>query len=312
MSKPLVSIIVPVYNAERYLEDCIESLIGQTYRDIEIILVDDGSTDGSKKICERYAVSDSRIKLIHKRNDGAGSARNTGLAASKGEYIYFCDSDDTIRPETIERSVDAAVSEDADLVMFGAETVTGSGDRITNDPYEKKHDYSSIRDPKALFAEMKKNDEYACCVPFLFMRRTVIRSGFIRTIHEDELFTPQIIYSARRAVVLPDIFYIRKLHENSVTTTKKCEKNYTAMLHVIAGLEKIENKDATLVSHICDLYRTINVMYSGFDEAEKEKVKEKKKKADKYFIKMMIGSKAEYRKFYRHAVLSKIYHAGKY
>lgn len=89
MSKPLVSIIVPVYNAERYLEDCIESLIGQTYRDIEIILVDDGSTDGSKKICERYAVSDSRIKLIHKRNGGAGSARNTGLAASKAEYRKF-------------------------------------------------------------------------------------------------------------------------------------------------------------------------------------------------------------------------------
>ena len=93
---PKISVIVPVYNVEKYLRKCIESILNQTFREFELILVDDGSTDSSGKICDEYALKDSRIKVIHKENGGASSARNAGLDVAKGEYIGFVDSDDWI------------------------------------------------------------------------------------------------------------------------------------------------------------------------------------------------------------------------
>lgn len=92
----MISVIVPVYNVEKYLQRCIDSIINQTYKDIEIILVDDGSTDKSGEICDDYAKSDARIKVIHKSNRGVSSARNEGLYTAKGKYIMFCDSDDYV------------------------------------------------------------------------------------------------------------------------------------------------------------------------------------------------------------------------
>ena len=99
---PKISIIVPVYNVEKYLGKCIESILNQTFRDFELILVDDGSTDSSGKICDEYSLKDSRIKVIHKENGGLSSARNTGLDIAKGEYIGFVDSDDWIEMDMYE------------------------------------------------------------------------------------------------------------------------------------------------------------------------------------------------------------------
>lgn len=98
-----VSIIVPVYNAEKYLRECVESVLGQTLSDIELILVDDGSTDGSPALCDRYAVQDHRVKVIHKPNGRAASARNAGLRAASGEYVAFVDADDWISPDMYEK-----------------------------------------------------------------------------------------------------------------------------------------------------------------------------------------------------------------
>lgn len=115
---PLVSIIVPVYNVEAYLYRCIENILNQTYSDFELILVDDGSPDKCSQICDEYAQKDSRIKVIHKRNGGQSSARNTGLEICRGEYIYFCDSDDWIEPNLLELTIDKITNEDADMVRF--------------------------------------------------------------------------------------------------------------------------------------------------------------------------------------------------
>ena len=104
-NKIMLSIIVPVYNVEKYLEDCIESLLNQTYKNYEIILVDDGSTDSSGKICDIVAESSSKIKVIHKENGGLSSARNTGLRVARGRYIGFVDSDDYILPTMYEKLI---------------------------------------------------------------------------------------------------------------------------------------------------------------------------------------------------------------
>ena len=115
----LVTIIIPVYNVEKFLVKCLESVIRQKYRNLEIILVDDGSTDTSGIICDEYALKDNRIQVIHKENAGLSSARNAGLDIAKGEYIYFLDSDDWIEENTINENLDFLKRYNADMVIFG-------------------------------------------------------------------------------------------------------------------------------------------------------------------------------------------------
>ena len=116
---PLVSIIVPVYNAEKHISDCLDSLLSQVFKDFEIILVDDGSKDCSGEICDRYAGKDSRVTVIHKENAGVSSARNKGIEQARGKYLVFVDSDDTVQPEYIGTLYKEITREDEDLVICG-------------------------------------------------------------------------------------------------------------------------------------------------------------------------------------------------
>lgn len=116
---PLISIIVPVYNVEKYLSKCIESILHQTYKNWELILVDDGTPDNSGKICDEYALNDSRIKVFHKANGGVSSARNLGLEKASGNFIMFIDSDDWISENCLEISVDEINKDNLDALQFG-------------------------------------------------------------------------------------------------------------------------------------------------------------------------------------------------
>lgn len=119
MKRPLVSIIVPVYNVERYLDRCLHSLITQTLRNIEIIIVDDGSTDNCPQMCDEYEQKDSRIKIIHKKNEGLGLARNSGLDIASGQYVAFIDSDDFVDNRMFEKLLSSAEKNNADVVYCG-------------------------------------------------------------------------------------------------------------------------------------------------------------------------------------------------
>ena len=113
----MISVIVPIYNVEEYLPACIESILNQTYRDLEILLIDDGSTDNSGKICDEYAEKDKRCIVIHQQNKGLSGARNTGLDNAKGEYISFIDGDDYIHPQMLEILYEALLKGDYDFSM---------------------------------------------------------------------------------------------------------------------------------------------------------------------------------------------------
>lgn len=117
MTDKRVSAIVPVYNVERYLENCIESICGQTFTDLEIILVDDGATDHSGKICDNWAQKDSRIRVIHKANGGLSDARNAGIEIANGSWYMFVDSDDTITPDTVQRLYQAATEKQCEIAV---------------------------------------------------------------------------------------------------------------------------------------------------------------------------------------------------
>ncbi len=127
--KPIISVIIPVYNVERDLQRCLDSVIAQTYSHIEILLVDDGSTDNSCMICDRYAGIDSRISVIHQKNGGVGKARNAGLDAATGDYISFVDADDWLEPEMLEKLLQKAQAADASVAICGAWFHTPDGNK---------------------------------------------------------------------------------------------------------------------------------------------------------------------------------------
>lgn len=139
IKKPILSVIVPIYNRQKYLEDCIESILNQTFRDFELILVNDGSTDDSGMICEKYALTDSRIKIIHKKNGGVASARNAGLDVAKGEYLSFIDSDDKISLDLYEKNISILLNDKSiDFVKFPLYYMVG--DKIIKDiQYNSSH-----------------------------------------------------------------------------------------------------------------------------------------------------------------------------
>lgn len=127
MNEKLVSVVVPIYNVEKYLDVCVESIVNQTYKNLEIILVDDGSPDACPKICDEWAKRDKRIRVVHKENQGLGMARNTGIDHATGEYICFFDSDDYVDLRTIEKAYEKAEKHAADIVIYGLKDFDDKG-----------------------------------------------------------------------------------------------------------------------------------------------------------------------------------------
>ena len=124
-----VSVIIPVYNVEPYLKQCMDSVVGQTLKDIEIICVDDGSTDGSLDILREYAAEDNRIQIIEQKNAGAGAARNNGMRHATGKYLSFLDSDDFFEPRMLEKAYDLAEKDQADFVAYKSDHGTNSSSK---------------------------------------------------------------------------------------------------------------------------------------------------------------------------------------
>ena len=129
---PKISIIIPIYNTEEYLRECLNSVINQTLKEIEIILIDDGSTDNSGKICEEYASKDKRIKVIHQKNQGAAISRNKGIDLAQGKYLYFLDSDDYIESDTLEKMLNKIEQEDADICICRNYEIDGNIKILSN------------------------------------------------------------------------------------------------------------------------------------------------------------------------------------
>lgn len=153
----MVSIIVPVYNAEQYLIDCVRSLIGQTYEKIEIILIDDGSTDRSSEICDMCIGLDSRIKVYHQKNKGVSSARNFGIDVAKGDFVCFVDADDLIRSRMIEILLEGLIEENTDIAVCGYTAVTDRKRFIENSITPSKEKNFRLNSEEALKALFETN-----------------------------------------------------------------------------------------------------------------------------------------------------------
>jgi len=226
--KKLVTVIVPVYNVELYLRECVNSVLCQTYKELEIVLVDDGSTDESGAICDEFKAVDDRVVVVHKKNAGLGYARNTGLDIATGDYVIFLDGDDYIEPLMIETLVMAKVNHKADTVLGGLSTFTTYGE-ITSQAemnYEifKGEEIQSIFIPRLIGSSPTKSDSIRMSVCNTLFDLNIIRENRIRFeserqfISEDLLFDIQYYQNINKVVTLKECYYNYRVTQGSLTT----------------------------------------------------------------------------------------------
>lgn len=226
----LVSVVIPMYNVGNYIEKCLTSVRNQTYPNVEIICVNDGSTDNTLSLVEKCAGEDERVVILNQPNGGLSSARNAGMDVAKGEYVYFLDSDDWLEEDALESLVNCARGNKADLVFFNARTYFESEEaEATNksylDYYSRKGTYEGVYTGETLFVEFIKNWDFKPSACLLFIRREfLLETGicfYEGILHEDNLFTITLLQNAQRAVLLNRVLYWRLLREASLISGGK-------------------------------------------------------------------------------------------
>lgn len=208
----MVSVIMPVYNARKYIESTIESVLNQTFTDFELILIDDGATDGSGEVCDTYASMDKRIVLIHQANGGICKARNAGLAVAKGKYIAFCDHDDLYQPQYLELSVDAAEEKQADLVKFSYCSEFSQNGNVTRKTNETVPNTTYSIDYLIQYDYDLLNKTVRVLWNGLYKKQTIDKNRIkfdenIRAGMEDYLFNIHLLKNISRVVFIPPILF---------------------------------------------------------------------------------------------------------
>lgn len=227
---PRISVIIPVYKVEEYLNRCVDSVLSQDFQDFELILVDDGSPDNSGKICDEYAKIDSRVKVIHKENGGVSSARNAGIDASIGEYITFVDSDDSIKQGFLKNAIDNMKG--VDLYVSGIEMLTYlQGEVVKKDEYTIEQ--SGYLDIKELYERVNKTYPQICiCGPYCkIFKSQIIKENNIRfdttlSLGEDTLFNLAYNRKIKRIYFDKSIFYTYYRENNESLFSKYRENIY--------------------------------------------------------------------------------------
>ena len=206
----LISVIIPVYNVKPFLRMCAESVFAQTFRNLEIIFVDDGSTDGSGEICDELAEKDSRVRVIHQANGGLSAARNTGIEASRGAYLYFLDSDDAISPVTIVHLWTACVRTKADVAIGDSMHFTQA-----EVPQERRKFTSEAVDTQEAIRRMLMNEGYGHQAWGKLFRRSMwedfrFPKGLL---YEDYAVIYDVMTRAEKAAIVTDAMYFYRMQE---------------------------------------------------------------------------------------------------
>lgn len=243
----MISVIVPVYNVEKYLEECLESIKRQTYTDIEVILVNDGSIDRSKEICERYCEKDSRFKLVNQENKGLSGARNRGMLESKGEFISFVDSDDVLKEDMLEQLMKQMTSEDIDIVECW----------YTNEKQELE--LSTPKNVKTIFQGDSKEALVSLCkdnivrlnaVAKLFRRQVIVNFPFLEGLfYEDVYGGIGILKHIRKMVKINYIGYYYRVRQGSIMNREFNIKNLD-LFTICDKLEQLYQGDTDSLAYI--------------------------------------------------------------
>lgn len=248
--KVKVSVIIPVYNVEKYLDRCVQSVLNQTLKEIEIILIDDGSTDSSLTICNKYAEKDSRVQVYSNKNIGQGLERNFGIKKAIGKYIAFLDSDDQYKEDALKKLYQKAIENDADIVSGGYADVYS--EKIIKEHFLKNEILDNEKKIKMAMLDMisyEKKDGYFGCIAVwdsIFKRELIVDKN-IEFLSEREIYSEDLFFKltamfySKKIILCSDIIYLYQVNENSFTNKIN-----------IAVLDRIVN-----------LYENINVKFDN-------------------------------------------------
>ncbi|WP_293887264.1 MULTISPECIES: glycosyltransferase family 2 protein [unclassified Sphingobacterium] len=261
INDPEITIIMPVFNTEAYVDSAVESVLDQTFKSFELLLINDGSTDGSLSRLANWAEKDARVRVFSQANQGLSGARNTGIEHAKGNFIYFMDSDDLIKRDTLHTCYKYCKENHLDFVFFDAETFA---DEIQDTALSTRFNYSRIYfEPKVIvsgieaFEKLLKYDEFFSSVCLLFINRTFLTRIGLRfekyIVHEDELFTTILFMEAHKTYYIPATFFMRRLRTGSIMMVDYSMKNINS--YFIVGIRLLDySKNNAKIRDIVVLY----------------------------------------------------------
>lgn len=282
----MVSIVVPVYNMGEKLEKCIDSLIAQTYSNIEILLIDDGSTDNSFLVCQQLAQKDSRVKVFQTKNQGAGPARNYGIEQASGKYIYFPDADDYLEPNAIEILERNMSSNGCDLVVFGYKNVNQNGEVQGIKEYEPMvWEAEAVRKDYSDFITMEARYSIQGAPWNKFFSLNVIKENKITypplRRHQDEAFIARYMTYAKKICFISDVLYVYYVND----LKKEWDKYPVDYIDAVTGLfeerktnilrwnpEDIKTHDIVYREYLCNVIKTLELSFSpkhGFNRKKR-------------------------------------------
>lgn len=276
---PKVSVIIPVYNTGDYLRETLDSICSQTLEELEIILLDDGSTDNSARIMKEYAKHDSRIQYHRQPNQGLSVARNQAMKHATGKYIYFMDSDDILDKNALQQCYQTCEKENLDFTFFDAEPIIESSDNSNIPGYNRKEkiDENIWKGIDLLNYELN-NHLFRTPVWLCFVNRQFLSKFFKRfppgIIHEDHPFALQIYLHAERVCYIPQAFFKRRIRSGSIMTQRFSMRNiegYTTVFTEICNLTPQHPEWASVINKY--LYQTLNdVIWAGHRMTFLEKI----------------------------------------
>ncbi len=257
---PLISVILPIYKVESYLKRAVDSVLRQTYVNLEIILVDDGSPDNSPHICDDYAKKDSRIRVIHKENGGLSDARNAGIDLAQGEYVAFLDSDDYIAPQFIDKLYQACIRYDSDIAICQYEISKERGNIFENQAQKQLEEKETVQifSRRELFFQMyeenhSRNTDFIVTWNKLYKRTLFNNTCFPKNrIHEDEATTYKIYAECSIGIYLQEKLYVYYQADDSITRQRFGASRldwFTALKERIEFFQKQRDKQLVLLSY---------------------------------------------------------------
>lgn len=247
LTMPRISVVIPVYNTELYLEEAIRSIMEQTFTDIEIIIIDDGSTDNSLSIANTLAEEDNRVSVHSQENKGQSEARNHGLSKVQGDYVYFMDSDDRLAPAALATCYERLEADDLEIVFFNAAIQQDDASvRIAFDYERPPIDDKKVFTGTSLVEYLIDRDCYRCSVClYVAKKSTIDRIGlsfYPRIIHEDELYTALLFFEAQRMGYINQEFFYRRVRAGSTMLSKFSMKNMHGYFTVARELSEYSRR----------------------------------------------------------------------
>ena len=262
---PKVSVIIPVYNAEKYLSDSLNSIINQTLKDIEIICINDGSSDNSLKILNYYREIDNRIFILNQKNKGANIARNEGLKIAKGQFILFFDSDDILIKDALEKLFELSIEENLEILYFNFKPIFD--DKITEkyfpkDIYYKINSNKNVKNGKEIFLKLIKENKWIFSPCFQFIKNSFLLNNKINFFEgikfDDNLFSFNLISNINRAIEINEVFYLKMFYYKTYKKTDKLlKKLYDNIINIKELLLKslnFENSKNLIIQYSLELF----------------------------------------------------------